>query len=774
MRICIPVRQFTFLLLFAGALTAPLSAAAPSDTTLQARRVAYMRVVKLKQEVSSLRRLTEEREHMLKAIERAKHTSQQLANEIRELQQQIERFRLVQNRLRCWSAADLVLGNESTGRAIAIKCSSVDRGEYEVTAVAQHPFLNYAILAAKRGRVVRKAEPEDIRLMNDLFHRVELRTNALPYVLSEMERSRLMTDRDASLRVSGSAEFVVYRDAVSDQQRVALIDKVAAETNIVTLSPAELELATRALVGGSCHIGDSEAIEPHLEAGVPFLDYCALSVLKTLFSEDNYRGAPTLAVSVILGNGLGNTVPVERSAYFDRYVTTTSTAAERGSTSITAFGREMYDELRTRLVRRKVRVVERELTALVQRERAYALGSRDLAEQSHAEASHLLVLKIDNQVNGKQRLALKLIDTVTHQAIWSATDQHVLLPSQSWENYLIQSGEPVVATFRTKSLASEFDDLSSSTDPCTRLVVQESGNRNGWVRLRPANSPRAIEISKSNVELKAVTSDGTALVDDFHSGPLSKELYRLLALHFGRHLLTPATELSNIEERNGAWSANVALGTRHGLSPGDRFRLRPMDESGFLPVTASLVDILGPRSSRVVFPACEFSATQPPNGALLAICDTWQNRSVAIFVPTVSVDNPQLLEPKNFESLKRLKSQGFTLRDSIQKDLFQAMTSLGVNAETAGLEYTVPAEWRNAFGVSTATTMAILHDRIDQSAMAAAAGRLGATHVIGGVMKRIGANEWQVSLALVELQRKGEGFAKGNSVESVTFDIYAH
>jgi len=189
-------------------------------------------------------------------------------------------------------------------------------------------------------------------------------------------------------------------------------------------------------------------------------------------------------------------------------------------------------------------------------------------------------------------------------------------------------------------------------------------------------------------------------------------------------------------------------------------------------MAATLTDILTSDQSRLTLPGWQTDDTSRNPNEFLAVCDTWKETSVAIFVPTISCDQPELKTIQHLEKYDRLKRQGDALRPAIRDTLFKSLTDRGVNVMTAELKYKVPTDWASRWGETRALQLSVLFDTIDQERMAQQAGEMGATHVIGGKMKRLSPTRWQVTLALAELHQTVSGrYRKGDSVDSLTFTL---
>lgn len=767
------LRTHSMLVLIPLLQTLAASAGDGSDD-LETRRDVYKQVAGLEASVDQLTEDLAARQRQLDSIEQSMETVRETTQKLQDLRERLDKLQSLQAELAHWATASLVLGNENTGCALAVRKSPTG---YEITSVARHPFVTYAVMTARRARVRRYANPPEIRLVNRILNERQFEHVDFPYLMNNDDASSIASLSFTGPFLSPGARFVVYRDPIADTQRVALFEQTGNSREFLTLQPNNSGSVDKAMTGGSFFAGNADEIEPHIEAGEPFLDYCALSILRTLFSEENYCESPAVAVSVSLDHDLIQMAPAQQTSYFGRYVTHQRTGVVTGDSPLMAFGREMGDQLRNRLARRNVYIVEREFVELVAAENAYSTGERDMTLQVPAEASHLLSIKIDRSKHGGERMALRLVDKISQKTIWSATDDNKVLPSRTWRNYLVQSGNAVIVTFKSDELSARFAALDSkfteSNNPDQSLVAVHEPTDNSRVTLRPLFSSASMTVSNSEVTLTPVTADGTTMAADFEGEALRNQLLPLLTYRFTKHLLAPASRLKKITSGVSGWTATIDVGSRQSLVPGDRFRLKAAAGDRLLPTTASIIDVVDTEKSRVLLTGWD-SRTSAASDDLLAICDTRRETTVAIFVPTVSCDNPELKTWKNNDRFIRMKDQGFSVRPAIRDTLFKALNYRGVKAVTGQLEYSVHKDWVSQLGAAQALQYASYLDEIDEDRMAQQAGEMGATHVIGGKMSRLSASRWQVTLALAILIRTPEGqFRKGNSVESVTFVMFA-
>lgn len=766
------MRRRTFFTLISICLLMSNSCAADDDSREQLRQ-AHTRVANLEYRIDGLKKALSDRQQLLQQLNGVSEQAFQRRQTLTNSKKRLAALTSLRQEFSKWSDASLVVGNRNAATAVALKNS--DSG-YVLTSIARGPMLRYAISAAEQSRVRQFANPPEQRMVNKLLTSHHLVREDLPYHLNTEDSATVASLGYRGPVLTGKSMYMVYHDPEADKQRVAVYETTNGHTAFLTLVAEQQEVAQRALVGGSCIAGDAEAVEPHLEAGEPFLDYCALSVLRALYTEQNHRVAPAVAVSVSLGRGLGSMKAAERTSWFDRYVTSQHQSQRTQSEAVVAFGREMHDELRNRLVRRNVYVVERELSEVISVENSYRSGSRDLSKQMPVEASHVLALKIDSTKGGTERMSLRLIDRISQNTVWSATDRNTILPSRSWQNYLVQSGSPVIVKFRDSAAARRFAAFADvqrgqSSQEFVAVLEKETSSQ---IELRSLFSGQTVSFSPFDVTTSPITADGTTLAKEFDAGPLSREVIPLVTYRFAKHLLAPASRLTALEQTSDRWAAILGIGTQHSLSPGDRFRLLSGDGNRVLPMGGTLTDILSTDKSRLTLPGWQAdNASRDPN-KLLAVCDTWKETSVAMFLPTVSCDKPQLKTYQHLDKYDRLKRQGDALRPTIRDTLFKSLTDRGVKVMTAELSYHVPADWKKWWGESRARQLAVLFDSINQEQMAQDAGEMGATHVIGGKMKRLSPTKWQVTLALAELHETTTGnYRKGDSVDSITFAIRA-
>lgn len=623
-------------------------------------------VERLQTEYNTLNDVAERQEQLLADVKALSQELPQQRQTIQEMNARLNRLKQIERELKIWATASLVLGNQRTSGAAALR--ETESG-YQIVAVAKHPFQQYAVAAAMQGRVPCRADARSTRLLDQIASE-ESNGNGLPLMASE-ELNVAIAEVIALRPVNETGpQFMVFHDPVSGEQKVAVIQASSEGHSVSTIDKAMEQLARSAYSGGSVWIGNQEEIEPHLEIGAPFVDYCTLAILHALGHDDHQRKNVCISIKPKLDSSLVSTSPEHPNRRANRYLKDESTTE-----GILALGRELHDEFYKRLIRLNIPVLEREHEDVLRGEDS---ASGYGAITSHlAQATHTVVIEVDKTPDGADRVSVRLSDVASSQSIWAANDSRSMMPNRNWKNYVLHSGVPAVAEFHSESSRAEIEKLLASEGLITertakKYILVNEGQFGDSVRFRTLYGLRTVDIPASDVTLTNIVSAPGQRVQADTENTTGKQILHYAAWRMARHVAPPAVRLPASSHSSNHRVRILPLGSSNHLQPGSRFRLlcrsQQDSESALFPACAVLSEVLDQHSSRVILPGSQTTDIPALHNAI-AVCDSWDHYKVAVMPPVVPLKLRQSLKKQ-----QELKSRGYDFGRAFQNSLIETLS----------------------------------------------------------------------------------------------------
>ena len=705
-------------------------------------------VERLDVRVSSLTEFVERQEQLQAETRQIRLGIVNSATSIHSLHRKLSTRQTVIDELRKWATADLVLGNRLTPNAAALAKSP---SGYQVVAVAVHPFQQFAIAAATQGGVPFRADAASGAVLEELNREIKYGA-VLPMRVPDTINSRLNELAELSPRPISGIQYMVFQDPVSGQQKVAAVQSASAEHPVHTLDRGIEALAQAAFTGGSVWIGDQEEIEKHLEIGTPFIEYCALGILDTLRQKEFQRDHVALSISVDLDTSLIGETPEFQHRLMAGYM------GDKDRTGgILALGRHLQDEFYERLNRQGLRVVERENESKVKSEDLRtSLGSSN----SHiSKASHALFIDVDKSENGTDRVSVRLVDVTSDDVIWTANDTRTIAPNRNWRNYILHTGVPSIAEFRSEALRDRvlkhFETEGNFTSrPPRKLILINEGGDDGFFNVRSLYGSQTIPVAKDDVTLTAISTTAGERIKSDSENAFGKQILHYVARRLSIHLAPPAVRLSAAQDHNGRYSWTLPLGSENHMLPGSRFRLlfQPVgaESLSIFPSVACVADVLDTRTSRMIAPGNATKAF-PPFQDAVAICDSWEHFNVAVMIPVV----PTKLKI-NTKKFHDNKSRGYTFGGEFRTAIVQ---SLSKRVDCS------PCNWE----LQNVKTQ-YWDEIIDRQKTLRELQKRGVTHVMCGELELVSDTRTEVHYGLERIETALNGDAvEGTVIDSVRF-----
>lgn len=678
---------------------------------------------------SNLRSEVEHLETEFTALSGSFQRHEQLLAEVREISQELPHQKrsvetlklqstsrqLLVEELKCWATASLVLGNQRTPNAAALKETL---SGYQVIAVANHPFQQYAIAAAIQGGVPCRADAGCATVLEELLGDL-YQGKTLPMVTSGDLNTRISQLISLSPVKESGLQFMVFHDPISGDQKVAVVQSSPEGKSVRTVDKAIDKLAESAFTGGSVWVGNQDEIEPHIEIGDPFVDYCTLGIIHSLGREEFLRKNVSLSIKVKLDSSLINTTPKTPSVRTSIYL-----GDKPITEGILALGRHLQDEFYERLTRRGMPVVEREYETDI-KEEVLRPSLGELAPHI-TKATHAVILEVDKSADGADRVSVRLVDVTSSHSIWAANDSRSLIPNKNWRSYILHTGVPSIAEFRSEATRDRILKHFSiegivTARPPRKLILINEGSDGQTFRVRSLYGIQTIEVPKDEVILTAIVSAAGERVQADYENTTGKQILHYAAWRLSRHLAPPAVRMSAPLDSAHQRSWVLPLGSANGIVPNSRFRLLfPTQQSQTLslfPSVACVAEVLDSKTSRMVAPGNPAMQIPELRNAI-AVCDSWEHCKVAVMPPVVPIK--MKIPPKKFFELK---SRGYEFGQQFRTAFMESLASR-VDC--------LPGVWEvnprsNAFwdeGIDRRKTMADLRKR-------------GVTHVMCGVVETI-------------------------------------
>lgn len=703
-------------------------------------------VERLQTEYNTLNDVAERHEQSLADVKNISQELPQQRQTILEMKAQLIRREQIERELKTWATASLVLGNQRTSGAAALR--ETESG-YQIVAVAKHPFQQYAVAAAMQGRVPCRADARSTRLLDQVVSE-NSNGNGLPVMASEELSTRIAEVIALRPVIETGPQFMVFHDPVSGDQKVAVVQPFSEGHSVSTIDKAMEQLAKSAYSGCSVWVGNQEEIEPHLEIGAPFIDYCTLAILHSLGHDVHQRKNVCLAINVKLDSSLVSTSPEHPNRRAKRYLKN-----ESETDGILSLGRELHDEFYKRLIRHNIPVLEREHEdELRSEDSASGYG----AITSHlAQATHTVVIDVDKNPNGADRVSVRLSDVASSQSIWAANDSRSQAPIRNWKNYILHNGTPSIVEFRSE-VARSFVKTQLANEglvaarPAKKLMLINEGQHGDSVRLRSLYGLRTMEVPAKDVILTDIVSGPGQRVQADFENTTGKQILHYAAWRLARHLAPPAVRLPESFVSNDRRTWILPLGSSHNLPPNSRFRLLfPSQVSSawsLFPTVAVMSDILDASTSRAVIPGNP-SHDIPELREAIAVCDSWEHCKVAVMTPFVP------LEPKTSQrKFAEKKSQGYSFGAQFQMSFIETLaTRIDCARGVWAFDPKVGPYWDE--GIDRQKTLADLQNR-------------GFTHVMAGELKSVTDSRTEIHFGVVKLERgENGGVVEGRVIDSV-------
>jgi len=667
---------------------------------------------------------------------------------IQSLNQQVSARQVVADELRKWATAHLVLGNDRTPNAVALAKTS---SGYEVIAVTTHPFQQFAIAASIQGGAPFRAEAASGSVLAELTR--EIKSGAtLPMRVADTISSRLDNLARFSPRSRSDIQFMIYQDPVSGEQKVAAVQSESADNPVHTLDRGKQVLAQAAYTGGSVWIGDQEEIEPHLELGTPFIDYCTLGMIHTLRQEEFRRDHVTLSVQVKLDTSLTGRSPEAHHRLMEGYM------SDKDKTGgILALGRYLHDEFYERLNRQGLPIVEREYESEVMMEDLRP--GRGTSPLHISKASHSLFIEVDTSESGVGRVSVRLVDVTSDHVVWTANDMRAVLPNRNWRNYILHTGVPSIAEFRSDTtrerLLQHFTNEGSFISrPPQKLIVINEGGDEQFFHIRSLYGMQTTPVPKGEITLTPLSTSAGERIKSDSENTIGKQLLHYVARRLSLPLAPPAVRLSAAQDHNGRHSWILPLGSENHILPGSRFRLlfpsTHTDSLSIFPSVAVVADVLDPRTSRLIAPGTATSVLPTVQNAV-AVCDSWEHFKVAVMTPVVP-----LKMKLNYKKYDELKSRGYQFGKEFRTAF---LTSLSKRVDCT------PGVWE-----MQKTKNRYWDENVDRQKTLQDLRKRGVTHVMCGELEIVSDSRVEVHYGLERIEKAENGDAiEGTLIDSVRF-----